>query len=146
MANRAQRRAKGGAPQAGSRSHGGMIDEASLQDRSLRLKEGSKGPWKPTSSELKKYEEIAMDTDPDDFDPPSVIHAPHSVRSWFRLFAWILIVVAAIAFFVIMWLPQRPLWAIITVVAVLAVGVLSLFFVSGNPKNNPNLDQNGTAV
>ncbi|MEE1296195.1 MAG: tripartite tricarboxylate transporter TctB family protein [Bifidobacterium sp.] len=147
MANRAQRRAKNGAPnQSTSRSHGGMIDEGSLQDKSLRLKEGRKGAWKPTSSEMEKYEEVAMGTDPSDFDPPRVVHAPHSVRNWFRLCSWVLIVCSAIAFFVLMWIPSIPLWSIILVAALLAVGVISLFFDAGDPKDNPNLDQNGTAV
>ena len=50
------------------------------------------------------------------------------------------------AFLVVMWLPSHPMWLISTVAIVFAVGVLSLFFTAGNPKHNPNLDQNGTAV
>lgn len=54
--------------------------------------------------------------------------------------------VSAIMFFVVMWIPNRPMWSIITIAAVFAAGVVSLFFTAGDPKNNPNLDQNGTAV
>lgn len=152
MANRAERRAqrKKGVPDqydaTKGRARSGMIDEYQLQEKSRRLKEGKSGPWKPTSSELEHAEEVAMDTDPNDFDPPQVIRAPHSVRQWFRVASWAVIVVSAIMFFVVMWLPQHPLWSIITVSACFAVGVLSLFFTAGDPKNNPNLDQNGTAV
>ena len=117
-----------------------------MQERSRRLKEGKKGPWKPSSSELEKYEEIALDTDPDNYDPPQVLRAPHSGRQWARLFSWIVIVVSAISFFVVMWVPNLPMWVIITVCAVFACGVISLFFTAGDSKNNPNLDQNGTAV
>ncbi|MEE0654965.1 tripartite tricarboxylate transporter TctB family protein [uncultured Bifidobacterium sp.] len=152
MANRAERRArnKGGVPEqydaTQGRGRSGMIDEYQLQEKSRRLKEGKTGPWKPTSSELEHAEKVAMDTDPNDFDPPQVIRAPHSVRQWFRVASWVVIVVSAIMFFVVMWLPQHPLWSIITVSACFAAGVLSLFFTAGDPKNNPNLDQNGTAV
>ena len=152
MANRAQRRSKnnGGMPSqydsTQGRGRSGMIDESQLQERSRRLKEGKKGPWKPSSSELEKYEEIALDTDPDNYDPPQVLRAPHSGRQWARLFSWIVIVVSAISFFVVMWVPNLPRWVIITVCAVIAGGVISLFFTAGDSKNNPNLDQNGTAV
>ena len=144
MANRAQRRSKnnGGMPSqydsTQGRGRSGMIDESQLQERSRRLKEGKKGPWKPSSSELEKYEEIALDTDPDNYDPPQVLRAPHSGRQWARLFSWIVIVV--------LWVLNLPMWVIITVCAVFACGVISLFFTAGDSKNNPNLDQNGTAV
>ena len=126
MANRAQRRSKnnGGMPSqydsTQGRGRSGMIDESQLQERSRRLKEGKKGPWKPSSSELEKYEEIALDTDPDNYDPPQVLRAPHSGRQWARLFSWIVIVVSAISFFVVMWVPNLPMWVIITVCAVFA--------------------------
>ncbi|KFI58676.1 membrane protein [Bifidobacterium gallicum] len=151
MANRAERRAKAkgkGIPQQYDSTNGrgrkGMIDEQQLQERSVRIAEGKKGPWKPTSSEI-EAEEHAMDTDPNDFDPPAV-RAPHSARNWARLVSWVVIVVSAMFFFVVMWLPNHPDWAILVVSGVFALGVLSLFFTAGNPKNNPNLDQNGTAV
>ncbi|RYQ30347.1 tripartite tricarboxylate transporter TctB family protein [Bifidobacterium pseudolongum] len=152
MPNRAERRSKNknGVPdqydQTRGRGRSGMIDEYALQEKSRRLKEGGDGPWKPTSSELEHAEEVAMDTNPDNFDPPQVLRAPHSARQWFRVASWVLIVVSAILFFVVMWIPNRPMWSIITIAAVFAAGVVSLFFTAGDPKNNPNLDQNGTAV
>lgn len=91
MPNRAERRSKNknGVPdqydQTRGRGRSGMIDEYALQEKSRRLKEGKSGPWKPTSSELEHAEEVAMDTDPDNFDPPQVLRAPHSVRQWFRV-------------------------------------------------------------
>ncbi|WP_288264337.1 tripartite tricarboxylate transporter TctB family protein, partial [uncultured Bifidobacterium sp.] len=108
MPNRAERRSKNknGVPdqydQTRGRGRSGMIDEYALQEKSRRLKEGKSGPWKPTSSELEHAEEVAMDTDPDNFDPPQVLRAPHSVRQWFRVVSWVLIVVSAILFFVVM--------------------------------------------
>ncbi len=152
MPNRAERRSKNrnGVPdqydQTRGRGRSGMIDEYALQEKSRRLKEGGDGPWKPTSSELEHAEEVAMDTNPDNFDPPQVLRAPHSARQCFRVASWVLIVVSAIMFFVVMWIPNRPMWSIITIAAVFAAGVVSLFFTAGDPKNNPNLDQNGTAV
>ncbi len=152
MPNRAERRSKNrnGVPdqydQTRGRGRSGMIDEYALQEKSRRLKEGGDGPCKPTSSELEHAEEVAMDTNPDNFDPPQVLRAPHSARQWFRVASWVLIVVSAIMFFVVMWIPNRPMWSIITIAAVFAAGVVSLFFTAGDPKNNPNLDQNGTAV
>lgn len=152
MPNRAERRSKNrnGVPdqydQTRGRGRSGMIDEYALQEKSRRLKEGGDGPWKPTSSELEHAEEVAMDTNPDNFDLPQVLRAPHSARQWFRVASWVLIVVSAIMFFVVMWIPNRPMWSIITIAAVFAAGVVSLFFTAGDPKNNPNLDQNGTAV
>jgi intracellular septation protein A len=59
---------------------------------------------------------------------------------------WLLIVASAIAFVVLMWIPQRPMWVIIAVCATFVVGVLSLFFTAGDYRHNPNLDDNGTAV
>lgn len=156
MPNRAERRAKNkggkGIPQQYDHTQGrgrsGMIDEYQLQEKSRRLQDGETGPWKPSSSvkAQERIEEHIMDTDPGAYDPPEVIKAPHSVRQWFRVFSWIIIVVSAIMFFVVMWLPQHPMWSIIAVSAAFAFGVISLFFTAGNPKNNPNLDQNGTAV
>ncbi|RSX55993.1 hypothetical protein D2E26_0556 [Bifidobacterium dolichotidis] len=152
MANRAERRARakgnGGVPpqydSTNGRGRKGMIDEQQLQQRSQRLAEGKKGPWKPTSSVIEAQDSV-LDTDPNDYNPPAV-HAPHSARNWARVISWIVIVLSAIAFFVVMWLPSHPDWAILIVAGVFALGVISLFFTAGNPKNNPNLDQYGTAV
>jgi hypothetical protein len=71
---------------------------------------------------------------------------PQGIRQWLRLLSWVLIVLSCVAFLVIMWLSNVPMWLVITVSAVFAVGVLSLFFVGGSPKENPNLDDYGTAV
>ena len=89
--------------------------------------------------------ENLLTTNPD-YTNPKMFKAPHSMRQWFRVASWALIALSAIAFLVVMWLPSHPMWLIATVSIVFAVGVLSLFFTAGNPKHNPNLDQNGTAV
>lgn len=89
--------------------------------------------------------ESLLTTSPN-YTNPKMFKAPHSARQWFRVISWLLIALSAIAFLVIMWLPSHPMWLVATVSIVFAVGVLSLFFTAGNPKHNPNLDQNGTAV
>ena len=153
MPNRAERRAQAkqnrrGVPQQYDQTHGrarsGMLDEYQLQEKSRRLQEGTDGPWKPTGGTVEVTENL-LTTNPD-YTNPKMFKAPHSTRQWFRVVSWVLIVLSAIAFFVIMWLPQHPMWLIATVSAVFAVGVISLFFTAGNPRHNPNLDQNGTAV
>ncbi|HAH53353.1 tripartite tricarboxylate transporter TctB family protein [Bifidobacterium sp. UBA6881] len=156
MPNRAERRAQAknnrkGVPQQYDQTHGrgrsGMLDEYQLQEKSRRLQDGTDGPWKPSGSTDKAVDaaENLLNTNPD-YRNPKMFKAPHSARQWFRVASWVLIAVSAIAFFVVMWLPSHPMWLIATVSVVFAVGVLSLFFTAGNPKHNPNLDQNGTAV
>lgn len=62
MANRAERRAQAkrqrrgqAEPQPGrERSREGLLDEQSLQDRSVRLQNKAKGEWKPSSSTLQE--------------------------------------------------------------------------------------------
>ena len=152
MPNRAERRAqekrnRRGIPQQYDQTRGrgrsGMIDEYALQQKSIRLQEGTDGEWKPTAS----FETPEMTADTDiALRNPKLVKAPHSVRQWFRVLSWALIVIAAIAFVVVMWLPTKPIWLVAGVAVVFAVGVLSLFFTAGNSKHNPNLDANGTAV
>lgn len=157
MPNRAERRKaardnRRGIPQQYDQTRGrgrsGMIDEYALQEKSRRLQEGidDGGPWKPSARiESDDAVESVFEANPN-YRDPKAFKAPHSVRQWFRVISWVLIVLSVIGFFVVMWLPSAPLALVITVSAVFAVGVLSLFFTAGNFKNNPNLDQNGTAV
>ena len=142
MPNRAERRAQAknnrrGVPQQYDQTHGrarsGMLDEYQLQEKSRRLHDG-----------IEETESL-LTTSPN-YTNPKMFKAPHSARQWFRVISWLLIALSAIAFLVIMWLPSHPMWLVATVSIVFAVGVLSLFFTAGNPKHNPNLDQNGTAV
>lgn len=121
-----------------------MLDEYQLQEKSRRLQDGTDGPWKPTGGSVVENESL-LTTNPD-YTNPKMFKAPHSMRQWFRVASWTLIALSAIAFLVVMWLPSHPMWLIATVSIVFAIGVLSLFFTAGNPKHNPNLDQNGTAV
>lgn len=156
MANRAERRAeakraKKGIPsqydQSRGRARTGLVDEYALQQKSIRLQEGNDGVdgWKPTATTISEEVESPFDANPN-YRDPKAFKAPHSVRQWFRVVSWALIVIAAIAFLVVMWLPTKPVWLVVTTAIVFVVGVASLFFTAGNPKNNPNLDQNGTAV
>ena len=153
MPNRAERRRaaknqRRGIPsqydQTRGRGRGGMIDEYALQEKSRRIQEGEDGPWKPTGGTVAEADTTLI-TNPN-YNDPKAFKAPHSVRQWFRVVSWVLIVIAAIAFLVIMWLPTHPIWLVATVSGVFVVGVLSLFFTAGDSKHNPNLDQNGTAV
>ncbi|WP_018143724.1 hypothetical protein [Alloscardovia criceti] len=65
MANRAERRAQAkrqrrgqAEPQQGmTRSRSGLLDETSLQERSVRLNNKSRGEWKPSSSTLQAEDE-----------------------------------------------------------------------------------------
>ena len=153
MANRAERRAeakraKKGIPsqydQTRGRARGGMVDEWSLQQKSIRLQDGTDGEWKPTGgSDVEP--DLTLTTNPH-YSNPKAFKAPHSVHQWFRVVSWTLILLSAIAFLVVMWLPNDPEWLVITIAAVFIVGVVSLFFTAGDSKHNPNLDQNGTAV
>ncbi|WEV73129.1 tripartite tricarboxylate transporter TctB family protein [Bifidobacterium sp. ESL0790] len=149
MPNRAERRAQAKRSRRGEvrqpdeqeRGRGGIVDEYSLQERSRRLEENANGEWVPSASKISESEH----TDPN-YNDPKIARAPHSLRQWFRVASWTLIVIAAIAFIVVMWLPAHPMWLIITVSAVFIVGVLSLFLTAGDYHHNPNLDDNGTAV
>ncbi|NMM97879.1 tripartite tricarboxylate transporter TctB family protein [Bifidobacterium olomucense] len=153
MPNRAERRAQAKANRKGipsqydatrGRGRAGMIDEYQLQQKSIRLQDGTDGEWKPSGGHIAEVETV-LNTNPD-YTDPKMFKAPHSVRQWFRVGSWTLIALAIIAFFVVMWLPSHPMWLIATVSGVFIVGVVSLFFTAGDSKHNPNLDQNGTAV
>ena len=154
MPNRAERRATAkrnkqnkGVPQqydeTKGRNRGGMIDEYALQERSRRLEEHElDGEWKPSSS----VQQATSEAEDINLSNPNISGSPHSVRQVFRIITWTLIVLCAVAFLVIMWIPSVPMWLIITIAAVFGVSVISLFFVAGNSKDNPNLDANGCAI
>ena len=125
-----------------------MLDEYALQDKSRRIAEGKDvtGAWKPTGGYKETAPEATAATN-FSYENPTVAKTPMSVNKVFRILNWALIVIAAIAFLVVMWFPNVPMWLIIAVSVVFALGVLSLFFTNGNSAGrNPNLDENGTAV
>jgi hypothetical protein len=117
-----------------------MIDEYGLQEKSRRLVEHVDGQWTP-SAKADDDEISALEN-----HDPRIIKPPHSLRQFLRILSWTLIGLSMVAFLVVMWLPSHPLWLIITVSTVFVIAVLSLFFVASDPKHNPNLDANGTAV
>lgn len=148
MPNRAERRAQSKRGRQGvqpsnadtrGRGRSGLSDEYALQERSRRLVEHQSAQWQPSSS----VEDVDAATSVADRRPA---RAGFRVRQWLKLVSWVLIAVSAVAFLVIMWLPGHPMWLIITVSAVFVVGVLSLFLSAEDPRHNPNLDANGTAV
>ena len=122
------------------------VDEYSLQQRSLHLQESSTDEWKPSASTEPRSHD--KDVTPDDlaFRNPKKAPAPSTVRGWGRFFSWLFIVLSAIAFIIVMFLPSKPLWAIVTGSVIFILGVLSLFLFGGSPSENPNVDSNGTAV
>lgn len=151
MVNRAERRARDkqrrkGIPaqydQTNGRGRGGMIDEYTLQERSRRLQEHEHGQWKPTSNvtqqqaqleRAKRRTQVADGT-------------WESVRKILSIFAWTVILLSALAFFIVMWLPHRPVWLVLVVSVLFALGVIGLFFIAGNAQRNPRLDEHGTAL
>ncbi|MDF7663875.1 tripartite tricarboxylate transporter TctB family protein [Bifidobacterium sp. ESL0763] len=149
MPNRAERRAQAKRSRKGevkqreeqARSRNGVVDEYALQERSRRLEDNATGEWVPSASTITPSEPVNPN-----YNDPKIARAPHSIRQWFRVVSWTLIILAAIAFVVVMWLPSHPMWLIILVSVVFIVGVLSLFFTAGDYHHNPNLDDNGTAV
>lgn len=143
MSNRAERRArdkgahkseKTSFSRGAAKSRRGTMDEMSLQEKSRRLANGEDGQWKPTGHS----ESVLNET--------KLVKKPGGVKQWFRALSWTLIVLSALSFLVVMWVPDVPMWAILTICAVFSVSVLSLFFVGGSYKDNPQLDSYGTAV
>jgi Flp pilus assembly protein TadB len=117
------------------RSRAGLLDESSLQRKSENLSDRGVGEWVPNASSL--YDEAENDGE---------IRRKRTPIQWVRFAFWALIVVAAIAFVVVMWIPSLPQMVVIIIAAVLAVGVLSLFFTRPSHEKNPYVDENGTAV
>lgn len=151
MANRKERRAKEKQRRRGipsqydetkGRARGGMIDEYALQERSLRLKERGAGPWKPTSNVTAEEEKIARNVQ----RAESGDETWNTVRKVVGVCSWAVLLLSAFAFLVIMWLPSQPMALVITVAVLFALGVFGLFFSFSNSKQNPRLDEHGTAL
>ena len=120
-----------------------MIDEHALQERSIHLQEKNTGEWKPSSNIQREEEESALVS----AEPAEnrVVRKSRSRDIW-RKISWSLIILSIIAFVVLMWLPNKILWAVIATSCVFAVGVLSLFFVGRPVSVNESVDKYGTAV
>lgn len=161
MANRAQRRARnkaqrrtGSAYSTRPEASRSATDQARFNRHADRVAEG-RGEWKPGRVDP-DGEPIAAA--PDATDAAGTASATQQTvlnpnlarkrtwRDWMRFASWVLIALSALAFLIVMWIPSLPMWAIITVSAFFAVGVLSLFVVRGDTDKNPYLDENGTAV
>lgn len=159
MPNRAERRAqekqakrKGSAGSAQERNRAGRtvreegMSEEALQRRSMHLQTSGTDEWKPSSSTSAAAK--AATVIPEDYATrnPERAPKPTTARGWGRFFGWLFIVLSAIAFIVVMFIPDRPLAAIVTVSVIFVLGVLSLFIFGGESNDNPNVDSNGTAV
>ena len=70
----------------------------------------------------------------------------HSGWGIAKIINWIIMALAGIVFFVIIWLPHLAMWATISVSAVFIATVLMLFILQSPKDVNPYLDENGTAV
>lgn len=151
MPNRKERRSRDklrrkGIPEQYDQTHGrarsGLIDEYALQERSRRLQEHGNGPWKPSSNVLD--EEHIMQT-----NKQRVLHENTgfgTARKVLSVIAWLMIILSAIAFFVLMWLPGKSLVLVLAVSIIFTLGVIGLFFINGNAQRNPRLDAHGTAL
>ncbi len=151
MANRKERRAKArqsrrGIPsqydQTNGRGRGGMIDEYNLQEHSRRLQENGVDGWKPSSSvtqsQSKMEQNIKRAQAGDD--------TWNAVRKVIGVCSWAVLLLSAFAFLVVMWLPSQPMALVVTIAVLFALGVFGLFFSFSNAKQNPRLDEHGTAI
>ncbi|BAR06705.1 protein [Scardovia inopinata] len=69
----------------------------------------------------------------------------HPIHWWFTLLNWVLLVATAIAFVVMIWVPTTT--TVIVIVTILfCLGVLNIFFLARPMRDNPNVDENGTAI
>lgn len=138
--NRAQRRADRKAQKKDEREVSQSATSQWMYDqKAANIENGQPGQWRPGKIESRDIvtSTVALDA--------KLAHA-HSAWGYGKAVAWTLIVLSAIAFLVVMWIPQLPTWAIITVSAVFIAGVLSLFIIQSPRDVNPNVDENGTAV
>lgn len=151
MANRKERRAKARQNRRGipsqyddtkGRARGGMIDEYALQERSRKLVERKNGEWKPSSSVTDEEERVAANTRRTESGDETM----NKVRKVIGVCSWAVLLLSALAFLVIMWLPSQPIALVITVSVLFALGVFGLFFSFSNSKRNPRLDEHGTAI
>lgn len=69
----------------------------------------------------------------------------HPIHWWFTVLNWALLICTAIAFIVMIWVPPK-LPVIIVVTVLFCLGVLNIFFLARPMRDNPNLDENGTAI
>ncbi|MBR4414178.1 MAG: hypothetical protein IKS59_02520 [Aeriscardovia sp.] len=70
----------------------------------------------------------------------------HTAWGKAKIVDWTLIILSALAFLVIMWIPHITITAIIIVTSIFLIGILGLFIVQSPNDTNPYLDENGTAV
>ena len=151
MANRKERRAKERQSRRGipsqyddtkGRARSGMIDEYALQDRSRRLAEHKDGEWKPSSSVTSQEDKFNR----------NILRAEAGDETWNKvrkvisIVSWAVILISAFTLFVFMWLPSQPMVLVIAVAVLFALGVFGLFFSFSNSKQNPRLDEHGTAL
>ncbi len=73
----------------------------------------------------------------------------HPISWWLRVIDWGVIILAAIAFVALIWLPfgdSAKLISVVVITIFFCLGVFNLFFLGRSSKENPNLDEYGTAI
>lgn len=143
MPNRAQRRANA------RRNNDENVqrrysDQGLFEEKADAVAEGRTGEWRPSRVTPVVVEH--HEPTPAERDDEARLHARDTAWGIAKLVSWLLIVVSSLAFLIIMWIPGLPMWAILTVTIIFALGVLSLFIVRSPHDSNPYLDANGTAV
>ena len=111
------------------------------------IQEGSKKTaltvgWKPSSSVTEQEEQLTRNIK----RAKAGDDTWNTVRKVIGVCSWAVLLLSAFAFLAIMWLPSQPMVLVITVAVLFALGVFGLFFSFSNSKQNPRLDQHGTAL
>ena len=172
MANRRERRAAERRRRRGQeepqykeqdRSVSGALDAQSLNTRSVHLQDRKGGEWKPSSStpdksaRNKKHQQKSRERSARRQERLQAARAQelrrrraasrhaHPIHWWFTVLNWALLICTAIAFIVMIWVPPK-LPVIIVVTVLFCLGVLNIFFLARPMRDNPNLDENGTAI
>ncbi len=145
MPNRAQRRANARRNKNGDTERR-VSDQGLFEAKADAVAQGRTGEWRPSrvdpAEELRREQELT----PQEKDAQATVSARTTGWGIAKLISWLLIILSALAFLIIMWIPGLPMWGILTVTIIFGLGVLSLFIVRSPNDVNPYLDANGTAV
>ncbi len=144
MPNRAQRRANARRNKNGENTERRASDQGLFESKADAVAEGRTGEWRPRVDLAESCAE--QELTPQEKDAQATVSARTTGWGIAKLISWLLIILSALAFLIIMWIPGLPMWGILTVTIIFGLGVLSLFIVRSPNDVNPYLDANGTAV
>ena len=144
MTNRDQRRTNGRAQRKSAKNERpeasrSATTQASFDQRARTVENGAL-EWRPGRVAAVVDAAVAASS------PDPMSSRRHTGWGKAKIVSWTVMVLAAVAFIIVMWIPNLPMWGIVTVSAVFLAGVLSLFVVQSPRDVNPYLDENGTAV